>query len=153
MHNESHFKNLVTSKIGNHFKGKLRLKKGNVEISTDEQIETKDFNLLIEVDSGNYAKLIVGQYTLINSLINLTKENEKTPVFLIVHYHNRNSKNPYNSARTKHNLDFVNKNVFNKNGIKFIAYNLKEFTLFIKDISSVEELNQKIKTFLKNEQL
>ena len=149
MQNERNLKELVISKIGNVFEGKIKMKDltSKVEISTDESIITKDYNLLIEVDSGNYAKLIIGQYVLINTLIHHHKinENGKKPVFIVVHYHNRNTSNPYNSFRTKKNLNHISKSIYKSKGVKFLAFNLKEFTDFIENIRTKKDLNNLIK--------
>lgn len=144
--NEKMFKEIIKLKFGKVLKGKKFWKDSNsdVSISVDETIETKDFNLLIEIDSGNYAKLIAGQYTLLNILFK--NENiQKTPIFIIIHFYNRNTDKPYNSDRTYKNLGLINSKVFNKNGMSFLAFNLHSFKEYIENFNSLDELNESLK--------
>lgn len=142
--NEAEFKSIIESKFGEIFNGKRiwRDNESQVEISVDQTIETDDFNLLIEIDSGNYAKLIVGQYILLNELHDCS---DKKPVFIVVHFYNRNTDTPYNPQRTIRNLNFINQRVFSKNGIPFLVFNLRTFNHFLTQINSLKELNEKIK--------
>ncbi|EOR20169.1 hypothetical protein A500_18337 [Clostridium sartagoforme AAU1] len=91
-----------------------------VSISVDNSIEIGDKKILIEIDSGNMAKLIVGQYTLLNILCNSIEKSNI--VFIVIHYYK-----DYNTKRTEKNLKLVSKAVFNDNGIRFKVFNIKEF--------------------------
>ncbi|WP_230836303.1 hypothetical protein, partial [Vibrio campbellii] len=54
-----------------------------VSISVDQSIDLEDgTTILIEIDSANMAKLLVGQYVLLNGLITNKK---KQYIFLVVH--------------------------------------------------------------------
>lgn len=101
------------------------------EISVDNSIISKNHNILIEIDSGNEAKLIVGQYVLLNQLYS---DNKKDTLFLVIHYHiqGRNTPNerPYNAERTIKNLIFINKNLYDGKGIKFCVFNESDFKSF-----------------------
>ena len=83
-------------------------------------------NYLIEIDSGNMAKLLVGQYVLLNEL---HKSRTGKEFFLIVHFYKN-----YNVQRTLKNLKMINSKLFNNNGINFgsiqcdvIKNNIKNF--------------------------
>lgn len=142
--NEAEFKAIIESKFGEILNGKGIWKdnENQVEISVDQTIETDDFNLLFEIDSGNYAKLIVGQYTLLNELYNCS---DKETVFIVVHFYNRNTDKPYNPERTIRNLNFINQKVFSESGMPFLVFNLNTFNDFLTPINSLKELNEKIK--------
>ena len=101
---------------GLELSGKCRFHTGNVEISTDESFTYNGVNYLVEVDSGNMAKVLVGQYVLINALQNNEKENF---CYLVVHTFNN-----YNPQRTLFNLAFVNQQIFSNEGIPFGAIHL-----------------------------
>ena len=58
--------------------GKRRYVRGNVEISVDQSFTHNGTTYLVEVDSGNMAKLLVGQYLLLNCLLS----SSDRPVFL-----------------------------------------------------------------------
>lgn len=112
--NEKHFQGLITDKFGaNILAGKKRytLKLDGfdlVETSVDESILLEDGRVvLIEVDSGNMAKLLAGQYALLNGLCN---DDRNKTLFLVVHYYvdrkiNRNR--PYSPHRTLKNLNAI----------------------------------------------
>lgn len=101
-----------------------------VSISVDNSIEYNKKNLLIEIDSGNMAKLIVGQYTLLNILC----KNKENTVFIVIHYYKE-----YNTDRTIKNLDFLAKNIFKKDAIKFKVYNKEEFEIICKENQGQED--------------
>ena len=96
--------------------GKRRFQTENVEISTDESFRHNGVNYLVEVDSGNMAKVLVGQYVLINALHGTGKENS---FFLVVHTYKK-----YNPQRTLSNLAFVNQQFFANAGIPYGAIHL-----------------------------
>ncbi|MCU5110921.1 hypothetical protein OCD79_05140 [Bacillus wiedmannii] len=130
--NEKNFKEIFEQKFGRDSlsKGKT-FKNSNVSISVDASINYGGKTILIEIDSGNYAKLLVGQYVLLNELID-KKENI---IFLIVHYYDG-----YKSERTKKNLDFINNRIYEKKGLRYYAYTKDEFSKQISDYTSIEEL-------------
>jgi hypothetical protein len=88
----------------------------------DETIETENYKLLIEIDFGNYTKLIVGQYTLLNTFFE-SGNIKKEPILIVIHFYNRNSDKPHNIDRTNKNLGFISSKVLNNNGIKFLTFN------------------------------
>lgn len=96
--------------------GKRRFQGANVEISTDESFTYDGITYLVEVDSGNMAKVLVGQYVLLNALHDLNKEKL---FFLVVHTYKK-----YNPQRTLSNLEFANQQFFANNGIRFGAIHL-----------------------------
>ena len=95
--NEKAFRGRMNGKI----KGKLSLKSDeNVYISVDGHFEYENKLYLVEIDSGNQAKLLAGQYILLNVLWNDIKIEEtsyaiENCIFLVVHYYDS-----YNSDRT-----------------------------------------------------
>lgn len=115
-----------------NFLGKRRfLGEGeDVEISVDESMCFNGVNYLIEIDSGNMAKLLVGQYVLLNEL---HKSRTGKEFFLVVHFYKN-----YNVQRTLKNLKMINRKLFNNNGMNFgsihfddIGDNIKNFNDFL----------------------
>ena len=108
---------LLSAKVsGIVLSGKRRFQTENVEISTDESFTDNGVNYLVEVDSGNMAKVLVGQYVLINALTDADKEK---PFFLVVHTYKN-----YNPQRTLSNLAFANQQLFANKGIPYGAIHL-----------------------------
>jgi len=125
--NETAFKKLITSKFnGFNLKGKKRFVENKVNISVDESFKLNNINYLIEIDSGNMAKFLVGQYVLLNQLIS---ENKSDYCFLIVHTYK-----DYNIDRTLNNLNFINKRLYNNRGLKFGV-------IHFENISNISGLN------------
>ena len=91
--------------------GKKRYLNNSVSISVDESFIFDGIEYLIEIDSGNMAKLLVGQYILLNELYNGEKEKV---VFIIIHAYKN-----YKVERTNKNLELVEKNIYKGKGIKY----------------------------------
>lgn len=89
------------------------------ELYKDEKVSINPKYRMIKI-AGNMAKLIVGQYTLLNILCNSIEKSNI--VFIVIHYYK-----DYNTKRTEKNLKLVSKAVFNDNGIRFKVFNIKEF--------------------------
>lgn len=100
-----------------------------VEISVDESFVHNNKLYLVEIDSGNEAKLLVGQYCLLNLLFNDEKYEKKDVVFLVIHYYK-----DYDPMRTQKNLKLV-KERFNLT-IPFLALYKSDF----KDFASLLKL-------------
>ena len=92
-----------------------------IVISVDESLHDGDRHVLIEIDSFNMAKVVVGQYTILNSLLKNKKDNEKY-IFVVVHCYK-----DYNPSRTKKYLDYINRTVLNDEGIPYKIYTKEEF--------------------------
>ncbi len=100
--NERKFITLFEEKIENNIlKGKAVYKSVDVSISADNNFSLNNKHYLIEIDSGNMAKLLVGQYVLLSKLYSGIPENAH---FLVIHTY-RN----YNVQRTLNNLKLVKK--------------------------------------------
>ena len=98
--NEAKFIRLFESKVGKGvLKGKCSYQQSNVSISVDNSLIHNNRLILIEIDSGNMAKLLVGQYTLLNHLYTGIPDNAH---FLVVHTYKN-----YNVERTLNNLALV----------------------------------------------
>lgn len=115
--NEQRFQQLM-QRSGVILEGKRCFKQGNVQISVDESFTYQDRQYLIEIDSGNMAKLLVGQYVLLNQLHSRTST---PPVFLVVHHYK-----DYNPKRTVHNLHLVNQQLYAGEGIEFGAMHVNQ---------------------------
>lgn len=151
--NERLFKGLIRERFGEILQGKQTWRNpppNTVSISVDETIETTDYRLLIEIDSGNYAKLLVGQYMLINAL-NGDGINHRKDIFVVVHYNGVNGISPFNPERTRMNLRFCNQTFLSGDGIPFLVFNLRGFNDFISAIDSMELLNTRISALLEEE--
>ncbi|MCA3215532.1 MAG: hypothetical protein ING39_08940 [Burkholderiales bacterium] len=96
--------------------GKRRYTQGNVQISVDQSFTYDGTTYLVEVDSGNMAKLLVGQYILLNHLV---PSNDRPAFFMVVHAYK-----DYKPQRTTANLSLVNQELLNGKGIPFGAVHL-----------------------------
>jgi hypothetical protein len=111
--NEQKFRTLFESKApGIQLLGKRRFESDYTEISVDQSFEYEGTEFLVEVDSANMAKLLVGQYVLLNQLRAVGKD----AFFLVVHSYKK-----YNPMRTVHNLQLVNEQLYGGSGIPFGA--------------------------------
>lgn len=131
--NEKKFRDLVSASFGEDvLKGSKTFKNpsADVSISVDETIEIGGKKILFEIDSGNYAKLLVGQYVLLNQII----EDSEDLLFVIVHYYK-----DYNEERTRKNLEFINNTLYNNKGIQFKVYTATSFETEIQQYENIEE--------------
>lgn len=141
--NEKIFASFFNDKYGEGIlKGKCVYKddEENVSISVDNSIDFENKKVLVEVDSGNEAKLIVGQYALLNLLCN----EDKDVLFVVVHYYKDKKGKLYNPERTISNLKLVNKKIYANNGIKFKIFNKGGFEKFCKENKSINSLIKKL---------
>lgn len=148
--NEIKFRASISKKYGeNHFNGKKRytLKLDgheNVETSVDESIILPDGRIiLIEVDSGNMAKLIAGQYALLNGLCN---ENREKTLFLVIHYYvdKKNKNKPYSANRTLKNLNAIQYFSPEKDWLQYNAFNISDLEEIIEECNTIAELTDKV---------
>ncbi|MCP3178335.1 hypothetical protein MJO47_14615 [Desulfuromonas sp. KJ2020] len=141
--NEITFGNIMRSKFGNtclNGKRVFNLKipgHDKVTISVDQSIILKDGRtVLIEIDSANMAKLVSGQYALLNGMY----DNDRSKcLFLVLHYYVA-----YNPKRTIKNLKAIQHFNENSEWIPFAAYHIIEFEKLIDSVDSLEELVDKI---------
>jgi hypothetical protein len=96
--------------------GKRRYVRGNVEISVDQSFTHAGTTYLVEVDSGNMAKLLVGQYLLLNCLLS---PSDRPAFFVVVHTYKK-----FNPTRTIANLSLVNQELLQGKGIPFGAIHI-----------------------------
>ena len=112
--------------------------KDHVKIEIDYMIEIDDFQILFEVDSYNMAKVVCGEYVLLNLLYEWTKG--KKPIFVIIHYYNK-----YNSERTVKSLNIIDKKLLNnEKKIPFVVFSEAEWNNFIEKINDVVDLKNKL---------
>lgn len=144
--NERLLRNLLINKFGDgvlngkrSFASVINGHNENVYISVDNTIRLRNGReILIEVDSGNYAKLLAGQYALINGLFN--GEREKT-LFLVVHfYKSSKSQKEFTASRTLKNLNAIQSFNSNANWLPYAAINFSEFSEIVSRSQSIEEL-------------
>lgn len=111
-------------------------------ISVDESISQNDRTILIEIDSGNMAKLLAGQYALLNGMYDGPKSNT---LFLVVHYYRDcNTGSLYSRDRTLKNLNAIQHFNPEADWIPFNAFNIEEFEKLMSESESLEELVQKL---------
>jgi hypothetical protein len=96
--------------------GKKRYARGEVEISVDQSFVYEGIEYLVEVDSANMAKLLTGQYVLLNQLY--TGDKAKA-FFLLVHTYRA-----YNPRRSTNNLALINTEIYGGNGMAFGALHI-----------------------------
>jgi hypothetical protein len=127
MKNEEYFQKKVSSLLGNDFlKGKIDFgtsKDEGIYISIDNSFVLGDTLYFVEVDSSNQAKLVAGQYVLLNLLLEEETGISKKKIdvskfknisFLIVHFYKN-----YNPNRSYKYLDRINKYFLGNKGIAF----------------------------------
>lgn len=124
-----------------NLEGKLVFgKRDDVNISVDNAFSYNNKKVLIEIDSGNMAKLLVGQYFLLNELIKKEKEEKSDDteyMFVVIHYYKE-----YNPERTNKNLKLV-ENCIGEGAIRFRAFTQKTFMEFY-DGNDIEGLVTKL---------
>jgi hypothetical protein len=146
--NEKLFRNLIVEKFGSEcLNGKKRYTLSltgfpTASISVDESIIFGDKQVLIEIDSGNMAKLLAGQYALLNGMYYGDKNNS---MFLVVHYYqDRKSKTLYSRERTLKNLNAIQHFTTGADWIPFNAFNIKEFEEIVKNSDSLKNLIDRV---------
>ena len=117
--NEDKFQRNVGGCVKLEGKVVFKSKNGDVSISVDQSFTIDGKTYLVEVDSANMAKLLVGQYTL---LCALNPDDVDRYVFLVVHYYKG-----YNPDRTMNNLREINRLVFKDKGMKFLVIHASQF--------------------------
>lgn len=136
--NEKKFEKLLRDKFGDDcLRGRksfsLRLPDHETaHISVDQSIELEDGTvILIEVDSGNMAKLIAGQYVLLNGMYDRDRSKAH---FLVVHYYK-----DYNPERTLKNLNAVQHFGGREHWISYSAFYIDDFARMIGETACMEE--------------
>lgn len=121
-----------------------------VYVSVDNSIILDNDIILIEIDASNQAKLVSGQYTLLNLLKNSPSKKyaeivkEKNLIFFVIHcYGNSDKKNNYNPQRSRKNFDFINKFAFNGKGLQYGSMHIDNLTNV--KINTAEKLLTEIK--------
>ncbi|WP_321325137.1 hypothetical protein [Thiomicrorhabdus sp.] len=142
--NERLFRKFMEEKFGAEcLRGKQRytlLLAGFPEasISVDDSIILNDRRVLIEVDSGNMAKLLAGQYALLNGMYDGDKNSS---LFLVVHYYrDPKSRALYSRDRTLKNLNAIQHFNAGADWMPFNAFNIEEFEELARETDSLEEL-------------
>lgn len=139
--NEKKFVESITKQFGSDIvlDGKRVFKSEDqaVSISVDNSLCTSELEILFEIDSGNMAKLLVGQYTLLNVL----NDGGIQKIFVVIHYYK-----DYSSSRTIKNLNLINTEIFKKSGIPFVIFNEVEFINFIKKCNTKDEFLNTLKS-------
>jgi hypothetical protein len=131
--NENCFAKIMQEKAPEiHLLGKRYFSSGKVKISVDQSLEYGGISYLIEIDSQNIAKLLVGQYVLLNELY---KQDKGKVFFLVVHAYKN-----YNPRRTVNNLQFINEKVYSGDGIKFGAMHITQLSQWNVKISNFKTL-------------
>ena len=97
--------------------GKQRYSRGEVEISVDQSFVHNNIESLVEIDSANMAKLLTGQYVLLNQLY---PSNKTSAFYLLVHAYRA-----YNPKRSTNNLTLVNSEIYGGQGIAFGAVHIE----------------------------
>lgn len=146
--NEKLFKELIINKFGNDClsgKRNFNLKLDGYQkatISVDESMLIEGKTILIEIDSSNMAKLLAGQYALLNGMYAGEKPNT---LFLVIHYYRDSKTNKlYSPERTLKNLNAIQHFNPEDTWISFNAFNIEGFKDILNDSSSLEDLKNKV---------
>lgn len=123
--NEKIFTELFTEKvIGSSLMSQRKFeirddKDRKLSSSVDYYFEHGNRQILIEIDSYNMAKVLVGQYLLLNQFRDKSLTN---PTLLIIHTYKN-----YNPDRTIKYFEYINKKVMNNSGIPFGVIHIDTF--------------------------
>lgn len=100
--NEADFRKRMAGQLKGKKRYSRKIEGETIEISVDFHFEHKGKLYLVEIDSANEAKLLVGQYCLLNKLFDEDSYEKSDVVFVVVHYYKN-----YAPERTLKNLGFV----------------------------------------------
>ncbi len=147
--NEKDFKSLLERKFGKGcLSGKRRYTLNldgfeQVEISVDQSLSLEDGRtLLVEIDSGNMAKLIAGQYALLNGM---SEECRDKTSFLVVHYYTDNKTcRDYTPHRTLKNINAIQHFSNNDGWLKYNAIHIKQFRELVDQANDLADLVSKV---------
>lgn len=114
--NEDRLKKILSKQGKCILKEKLNFRSNNCSISVDANFTYNQKTYLVEVDSYNMAKVVVGQYVLLNELFdeNKARNQKDNCVFLVVHCYKG-----YEVGRTEKYLQLVNDNIYLGKGVPF----------------------------------
>ncbi len=104
--------------------------KDDLEVSVDFIWEINGVKILFEVDSYNAAKIVFGQYILLNH----TKEYQNNCILIVIHCYKK-----YNIERTEKYLKFAQEKL--KCKIPFLVFNELDWIQFIKSKSKQQFIN------------
>lgn len=104
--------------------------KDDLEVSVDFIWEINGIKILFEVDSYNAAKIVFGQYVLLNH----TKEYQNNSILIVIHCFKN-----YNIKRTEKYLNFAEEKL--KCKIPFLVFNELDWSQFIKSKSKQQFIN------------
>lgn len=128
MKNEFELRNTLSKCLGvNLSKSEFNLVSDDIKTSVDFKLKMGEMNFLFEVDSNNVAKIIFGQYLLLNK----AKDIPENPFLIIIHCYKG-----YNIQRTIKHLEYA-KEVYNC-FIPYVALNQEDWLLNTKDKSKIE---------------
>jgi hypothetical protein len=148
--NEKNFRKTFTDKFGEgHLDGKRRFHfkwPGHETVSTsvDETIVLPDGRqILVEIDSGNMAKLLAGQYALLNGLC---KADRAQTLFLVVHYYidKQNNDKPYTAHRSIKNFHAIQSFAPGPNWLPYQAINMKDMRELIVESRDLADFGARI---------
>jgi hypothetical protein len=123
--NEKIFSQNFSEKVGNVnlLDGRAFSKKDHknrkLSSSVDHHFQLDGREILIEIDSYNMAKVVVGQYLLINIL---SSEKLNNPLFLVIHTYK-----DYKPERTIKYLEYVNTALLKETGMPFGVIHMDKF--------------------------
>ena len=102
----------------------------DLQVSVDFIWETNGIKILFEVDSYNAAKIVFGQYVLLNH----TKEYQNNCILIVIHCFKN-----YNIKRTVKYLNFAQEKL--KCKIPFFVFNELDWNQFIKSKNKQQLIN------------
>jgi len=123
--NEKIFLNLFSEKVSGTTLSEQKTfaikdkKQRRLSSSVDYYFDHNNRQILVEIDSYNMAKVIVGQYLLLNQFRDKTLTN---PLFLVVHTYSN-----YNPERTIKYLEHVKDKVLQGKGMPFGVIHINTF--------------------------
>ena len=134
--NELAFRTTLASKFGKDLllgKRAFRIGSQPIETSVDEHFLVDDLTVLWEIDSGNAAKLVLGEYILLNELTRLGTDPQSCLV--IVHFYKG-----YNAVRTTGYASFVRDSIYGGHGLPVVAVSWPDLQMMAARALSPEQL-------------
>ena len=134
--NELSFRTTLGSKFGKDLllgKRAFRIGSQSIATSVDEHFIVDDLTVLWEIDSGNAAKLVLGEYVLLNEVTRLGTDPQSCLV--IVHFYKG-----YNAVRTTGYASFVRDSVYGGHGLPVVAVSWPDLQIMVGRAQSPEQL-------------
>lgn len=118
--------------LGEKIKWPTGATRDEVSITADACVPIEDKTVLVEIDSGNAAKLLIGQYVLLSDFC---ETNREKTLFLVVHYYKN-----YDTNRTIKNFQYIAQHILGHKALMFVVLGKNEFWQICRNVNTVHSL-------------